>query len=98
VEVGKASETNAIDDVSVNGTVNGTVNGIVNGTVSGTVSESDILSVLSDSPNVTYDDLVKLLNMPRRTVARHIKALRERGAIIRIGSDKTGHWEVIISQ
>jgi len=31
----------------------------------------------------------------RRTVAKHIKSLQEKGIIKRIGPDKGGHWEVV---
>ena len=30
-----------------------------------------------------------------RTIERHLKALRERGRIQRVGSDKAGHWQII---
>jgi excisionase family DNA binding protein len=61
----------------------------------GTVNEKTILCVLSETPKATYDEMAKRLNIPRRTVARLIKDLRVQGAIVRIGSDKTGYWEVI---
>ena len=31
----------------------------------------------------------------RRTVAKHIKFLQEKGVLKRIGPDKGGHWEVV---
>jgi len=83
-----------------NGTVNeanGTVNE-ANGTVNeanGTVNTAQILQLLSENPNATYDDIVKNLGLKKRTVAREIKMLRDNGSIKRIGSDKTGYWEVI---
>jgi predicted HTH transcriptional regulator len=30
-----------------------------------------------------------------RTIARAIKRLQESGRLKRVGSDKTGHWEII---
>ena len=72
----------------------GTVNGTANGTVNGTVNMKPILMILKKSPEATYDEISESLKLPRRTVAREIKALRESGLIKRIGSDKVGHWEV----
>lgn len=67
------------------GTVNGTVNGIVNGTV----------KMIKENPNITLDELAEAIGKSRRTVARQVKQLQEEGVIRRIGSDKTGYWEVI---
>jgi len=75
---------------TVNGTVNGTENGTENGTVSGVV----ILKYLSSTPRATYDELTEQLNISRRTVAREIKLLREQGKIKRIGSAKSGYWDI----
>ena len=89
-----------------NGTVNdsdGTVNdsdGIVNDK-NGTVNDSDgivtslkILSAIRDNPAVTIEQIAELCGISKRTIAREIKKLREQGKIRRIGSDKTGHWEI----
>ena len=83
---------NGTDD-GVNGTANGTVNG-TDGTVNGTVNRSEVLKLLSDMPNATYDELAEQLSIPRRSIAREIRALREQGTIKRIGSDKSGYWEI----
>ena len=63
----------------------GTVNGTVNGTV----------KVLKENSNITVDELAVTIGKSRRTVARQIKKLQEDGIIRRVGSDKTGHWEVV---
>jgi DNA-binding Lrp family transcriptional regulator len=53
------------------------------------------LQLISENSNTKYEDISKQLNLPRRTVAREIRKLREQGKIIRIGSDKAGHWKVL---
>lgn len=63
----------------------GTVNGTVNGTV----------KMIKANPKITLDELAAAIGKSRRTVARQIKQLQEDGVIRRVGSDKTGHWEVI---
>jgi predicted HTH transcriptional regulator len=70
-------------------------NGTVYVTVSGTEGARRILQVITENPNAKYEDISKQLNLPRRTVAREIKKLREHGKIKRIGSDKTGYWEIL---
>ncbi|MCL2045420.1 MAG: putative DNA binding domain-containing protein [Oscillospiraceae bacterium] len=74
---------------------NGTISGTISGTINGTINENDVLKALKNSPNATYDELGDLFKIPRRTVARHIKTLREQGLIKRIGSNKTGYWKTI---
>jgi ATP-dependent DNA helicase RecG len=76
------------------GTINGTISGTINGTISGTINREAILQVLSEKPNATYDELSEQLNLPRRTVAREIKIMREQGIIKRIGGNKYGYWEI----
>ncbi|MEG2023774.1 MAG: Fic family protein [Alistipes sp.] len=63
----------------------GTVNGTVNGTV----------KMIKENPKITLDELAEAIGKSRRTVARQIKQLQEDGVIRRVGSDKTGYWEVI---
>ena len=64
----------------MHGTVNDTVNGIVN--------------LIKANPKITLDDLALKLNKSRRTITRGIKKLQEEGIVFRIGSDKTGYWQV----
>ena len=61
-------------------TEDGTVNGTEDGTVNGTVNAQK----LSD-----------LLGVSLRTIKRELYALQDLGLIQHIGSDKTGHWEII---
>ena len=35
------------------------------------------------------------VNVSERTIYRELAALKQMGLIRRVGSDKTGHWEVI---
>lgn len=34
------------------------------------------------------------LGISKKTVAAHIKGLKEKGVIERIGNNKTGHWKI----
>ena len=77
----------------------GTVNGTVNGTVKDVVLPFNLANRIVDAINancrITYDALAGITGASRRTISREIKMLSQRGVIRRIGSDKTGHWEVV---
>jgi len=54
-----------------------------------------IVAFLKREPRLSAKELASLLNKTTRTVERHIKELREQGRLRRVGSDKSGHWEII---
>ncbi|GHV06854.1 cell filamentation protein Fic [Spirochaetia bacterium] len=56
--------------------------------------KSDIIEKLKVQPTLTAPELAAMLNLSSRTIERHIKELRERGVLVRVGSDKSGHWQV----
>jgi predicted HTH transcriptional regulator len=68
-------------DVPVNVPVKNTANGI--------------LEILAGDSAITYEEIANKLSLTRKTIQRHIQDLKNSGLIRRIGSDKTGHWEVI---
>ena len=51
-------------------------------------------SILADS-RITQKKLATETGMSVRTVARELKALRDTGKIKRVGSDRSGFWEII---
>ncbi len=56
--------------------------------------EQKILDILKKIPDVTYVELSEKLNVSRKTISQKIKQLKEKGAIVRISSDKKGYWEI----
>jgi ATP-dependent DNA helicase RecG len=54
-----------------------------------------IIEQISNNPRATMTDLAKLTGYSRRWVAQTIKRLQEQNIIKRIGSDKSGYWEII---
>lgn len=83
-------ESNDRGDDTANDTVNDTVN---LGNLSKT--EEAVLAAVGLYPAYTYEKLAAYCNLSRPTVARAIKTLQGRQLIRRVGSDKTGHWEVV---
>lgn len=54
-----------------------------------------ILNIIKKNPETTYQTLIQELDVSRETIRKTIKKLKNNGVIKRIGSDKTGHWDII---
>ncbi len=99
---GNANENanvNANENANVNadGAENANVNAdaTVNATAKLTKTETTILNFLANNPHATIDELAISAEKHKITIARALNRLKEKGAIERIGSDKTGCWEII---
>ena len=53
-----------------------------------------ILALIKQNPSITYEDLTKKTGKSRRTISRIITELKTTGTLVRVGSDKSGHWEI----
>ena len=54
-----------------------------------------IIEIIKENPNVSQDELGKLLNISRRVVQKYIKIFKDAGNIERIGGKRSGHWHII---
>ncbi len=63
---------------------------LVNDTVNDTV-----FYLIKENNKITAKEISEQLNISLSTVKRKTKALKEKGKIKRIGSDKTGYWKII---
>ena len=54
-----------------------------------------ILYLISENPRITTRELVDIIGIHERNVARNIKTLQERGLLRRIGGRKEGFWQVV---
>ena len=77
-------------DVDVNVPVNGTVNG----TVKLSKNEIKVYELLKKDNNINIEQIVATSKISRRTVIRVLNNLKDHNIIKRVGSDKTGHWEI----
>ena len=87
---------NAPNLSSKNGGVNGGVsnkNGGVNSGVS--LLQKQIIDFMQQNPQISVVEIAKQSNKPRRTIENNVKKLKGKGVISRVGSDKTGNWEII---
>ena len=55
-----------------------------------------ILNILKADPHTTVQQLVFATGKSTRTIERHLKTLREKHLLERIGPDKTGYWNVLL--
>lgn len=71
--------------------------GIDNAPVNAPVNQTqiDIVKAMQNNSNISYNEIAQIIEKDRTTVMRNIQKLKELGIIKRIGSDKTGYWEVI---
>jgi ATP-dependent DNA helicase RecG len=53
-----------------------------------------ILNVILEDPKSTQKNIASKTGLSTRTVSRGIKQLRSAGMIRRVGSDRSGYWEV----
>jgi ATP-dependent DNA helicase RecG len=53
-----------------------------------------ILNALSEEPGITQKEIVIKTGLSARTVSREMKKLRDTGIIRRIGSARSGYWEI----
>ena len=62
-----------------------------------TQTRDQICALLSKNPNMTREDLARTLAKSPNTIKGHIAKLKAGGRIKRIGSDRSGYWEVILT-
>jgi ATP-dependent DNA helicase RecG len=70
------------------------VNRHVNRHVKLTQLQSQILDYFKKQPKITYNELEEKLQRSRNTLRLNVNKLKALKLVQRIGSDKTGHWEV----
>lgn len=54
-----------------------------------------ILEEMRNNPNITQSQLVNILGVSLTTVENNIKFLKDNGYIERVGSNKSGYWQII---
>lgn len=54
-----------------------------------------VLSLILENPKITANSIAERLGIGIATAKRRIKVLKDNGIIARVGSDKTGSWQVL---
>ena len=47
-----------------------------------------------NNPNITQEQLISIIGIGKKAMQDNIRFLRENGYIERIGSNKSGYWEI----
>jgi len=69
--------------------------GINSGIFSGlNATQKEILTLIRENPNIRTYDMAQKLSKPVRTIENNLSQLKEKGIIIRMGSKKTGYWQI----
>jgi len=56
---------------------------------------NDLLNIIKDNPSADYGTLAHMQHVSEATIKRYIQKLKEQKRLRRIGSKKTGYWEVL---
>lgn len=59
-----------------------------------TQQEAIIFQFICQQPTITYLELSQKINISRKSVAKHINALKAKHMIERVGSDRSGYWKI----
>lgn len=87
---------NASVNTPVNAGINAGLNVSANMDISGLKTPDAIQVLLAANPALTRQQLADIIGKDLRTIGRALAKLQQAGKITRIGSDKTGHWEILL--
>ncbi|HJH28285.1 MAG TPA: MarR family transcriptional regulator [Methanosarcinaceae archaeon] len=91
VNITEASEKSSgrlVGGLVENDTINDTINSLSD-------NERTVFEEMQAHPKVTANELSEILNINLRNTKMIIEKLKEKGLVQRMGSRKTGHWEVV---
>jgi len=80
---------------TIKDTLKDTIKDTIKDTLINGEKETIIVQKIREKPAVTADELSKILNINLRNTRKYLSQLKEQGKIIRMGSRKTGYWQVI---
>jgi len=56
--------------------------------------ESLVFDSIANEPKITYAKLSEKLAINRKSIQRHVQKLKKSGKLKRVGSTRSGHWEI----
>ncbi|MCD7885623.1 MAG: winged helix-turn-helix transcriptional regulator [Lachnospiraceae bacterium] len=57
--------------------------------------EMELLKLLAEEPTCTTSNIAEKLGVSRVTITKRLRNLKDKGIIIRVGSDRKGYWEIM---
>lgn len=88
---------NSMDD-SVIESLNESINNSINEPVKLTEAQKKIIDEIRYNKKITYDELASLMGRDKATIRRNIRKLKDLKIVKRIGSNKNGCWDILISE
>ncbi len=61
------------------------------------LTEEKILNLIKSKKHITQKELSKLLGLSENCIYKNLKTLKAKGIIERMGSNKNGYWEILIT-
>jgi ATP-dependent DNA helicase RecG len=58
-------------------------------------SSQKILVLIESNPIISAKEMAEKFGITSRSIEKHIKNLRDKGILRRVGPDKGGHWEIV---
>lgn len=60
------------------------------------VNEKKVLVLLASNPSLSAGEIAEQIGLSKRGIEKQLKKFREIGIITRVGSDKTGYWQLTV--
>ncbi len=73
---------------------NAPINAPINASINPTKTPDAVLMLIKDNPKITRKQIADTLQKDLRTIGRSIASLQQMGKLKRIGSNKSGHWQI----
>jgi predicted HTH transcriptional regulator len=75
-------------------TTDDAINGVINDVINLSETEYRFVLAIQENPHITKLELSAVLGVSTSTIDRTIKKLKAQGVLIRVGSNKTGYWQI----
>ena len=73
---------------------NAPINAPINASINPTKTPDAVLMLIKNNPKITRKQIANTLQKDLRTIGRSIASLQQMGKLKRIGSNKSGHWQI----
>ena len=88
---------NAPKNTLINAPINAPKNAPKNVLINPQKTSDAILMLIKHNPKITYQQIADILQKDLRTIGRSIAMLKQTNKLTRVGPNKTGYWQIIIS-
>ena len=59
-------------------------------------SQRKIVKLIKANPKISKKEMAENIGISTTAIDKHIRSLREKSIIKSVGSDRTGHWELLV--